>query len=312
MMDCKKALVDNDGDVEAAMEFLRKKGLASAEKKSSRAAKEGIIETYIHTGAKLGIMVEVNCETDFVAKRPEFQELAKAIAMQIAASPTVEVVSEADISPEYIAKEKKIESGSEDLAGKPPEIVEKIVEGRIAKLVKTKVCFEPCPGHTHTTCTRMHTHTHARARLACCRHRAGCISSSRPSPRISGGVAPTQKGSRHGQLVLPRPCSLSSLVGVHGLGCDGPGCRLQAAREPFPRHLRLSSPPPTSPDLHSCPTALPALDPQLLMEQPYIRDPNMSVDELVKSYIAKLGENIKIARFVRFNLGDTNTDTDEE
>lgn len=163
MMDCKKALVDNDGDVEAAMEFLRKKGLASAEKKSSRAAKEGIIETYIHTGAKLGIMVEVNCETDFVAKRPEFQELAKAIAMQIAASPTVEVVSEADISPEYIAKEKKIESGSEDLAGKPPEIVEKIVEGRIAKLVKTKVCFEPCPGHTHTTCTRMHTHTRARA-----------------------------------------------------------------------------------------------------------------------------------------------------
>ena len=156
MMDCKKALVDNDGDVEAAMEFLRKKGLASAEKKSSRAAKEGIIETYIHTGAKLGIMVEVNCETDFVAKRPEFQELAKAIAMQIAASPTVEVVSEADISPEYIAKEKKIESGSEDLAGKPPEIVEKIVEGRIAKLVKTKVCFEPCHGHIHIPVSYTH------------------------------------------------------------------------------------------------------------------------------------------------------------
>ena len=76
--------------------------------------------------------------------------------------------------------------------------------------------------------------------------------------------------------------------------------------------IRRASPPPTSPDLHSCPTALPALDPQLLLEQPYIRDPNMSVDELVKSYIAKLGENIKIARFVRFNLGDTNTDTDEE
>ena len=218
-MDCKKALVDNDGDVEAAMEFLRKKGLASAEKKSSRAAKEGIIETYIHTGAKLGIMVEVNCETDFVAKRPEFQELAKAIAMQIAASPTVEVVSEADISPEYIAKEKKIESGSEDLAGKPPEIVEKIVEGRIAKLVKTKVCFEPCHGHIHIprahACTHTHTHTRARARLACCRHRAGCISISRPSPRIGGGVAQTQIGSRHAQLVLPRPCSLSSLVGVH-------------------------------------------------------------------------------------------------
>ena len=73
MMDCKKALVENGGDMDAAMEFLRKKGLASAEKKASRAAKEGIIETYIHTGAKLGVMVEVNCETDFVAKRVEFK-----------------------------------------------------------------------------------------------------------------------------------------------------------------------------------------------------------------------------------------------
>ena len=146
-MDCKKALVDNGGDVEAAMEFLRKKGLASAEKKSSRAAKEGIIETYIHTGAKLGIMVEVNCETDFVAKRPEFQELAKALAMQIAASPTVEVVSESDIAPDFIEKEKKIESQSEDLQGKPDEIVTKIVEGRVNKLIKTKVrcaCAHAC------------------------------------------------------------------------------------------------------------------------------------------------------------------------
>ena len=113
----------------ASQEFLRKKGLASAEKKASRAAKEGIIETYIHTGAKLGVMVEVNCETDFVAKRPEFSELAKAVAMQIAASPTVEVVSEADISPEFIEREKKIEAQSEDLKGKPEQIVEKIVSG---------------------------------------------------------------------------------------------------------------------------------------------------------------------------------------
>merc|ERR1719380_136152 len=88
MMDCKKALVEHEGDMEAATEYLRKKGLASADKKASRAAKEGIIDTYIHTGAKLGVMVEVNCETDFVAKRPEFAELTKAIAMQIAASPT--------------------------------------------------------------------------------------------------------------------------------------------------------------------------------------------------------------------------------
>jgi len=126
-------------------------------------------------------MVEVNCETDFVAKRPEFQELAKAVAMQVAACPGVSVVREEDIDAEWIAKEKKIEAASEDLQGKPDNIVEKIVEGRIAKLVKTK----------------------------------------------------------------------------------------------------------------------------LLMEQPYIRDPNMSVDELVKSYVGKLGENIKVARFVRFNMGET-------
>ena len=126
----------------ASQEFLRKKGLASAEKKASRAAKEGIIETYIHTGAKLGVMVEVNCETDFVAKRPEFSELAKAVAMQIAASPTVEVVSEADISPEFIEREKKIEAQSEDLKGKPEQIVEKIVAGRIQKILKTKLLLE--------------------------------------------------------------------------------------------------------------------------------------------------------------------------
>merc|ERR1719439_344953 len=94
MMDCKKALVDAGGDVEAATEALRKKGLASAEKKSSRKASEGIIETYVHTGSKLGVMVEVNCETDFVAKRPELKELAKNVAMQIAACPAVDYVRE--------------------------------------------------------------------------------------------------------------------------------------------------------------------------------------------------------------------------
>merc|ERR1719314_44309 len=110
MMDCKKALVEAEGNIEVATEALRKKGLASAEKKAGRAAQEGIIETYIHTGSKLGVMVEVNCETDFVAKRPEFKEPAKAIAMQVAACPTVEVVSEEEISPAFIEKEKKIEA----------------------------------------------------------------------------------------------------------------------------------------------------------------------------------------------------------
>lgn len=180
MMDCKKALVENNEDMVAATEELRKKGLASAEKKASRKAKEGIIETYIHTGSKLGVMVEINCETDFVAKRVEFQELAKAIAMQIAASPTVEVVSEADISPDFIEREKNIEAQAEDLMGKPKQIVEKIVSGRVNKLIKTK----------------------------------------------------------------------------------------------------------------------------LLLEQPYIRNPNMNVDELIKTYVTKLGENIQVSRFVRFNVGE--------
>merc|ERR1719460_2191142 len=135
MMDCKKALVEHDGDVEKATEMLRQKGLASADKKASRAAKEGIIETYIHTGSKLGVMVEVNCETDFVAKRPEFQELAKAVAMQVAASPTVDFVSADEIGDEWIANEKRLEAASEDLAGKPEAIVEKIVSGRVEKIV---------------------------------------------------------------------------------------------------------------------------------------------------------------------------------
>merc|ERR1719199_1497075 len=188
MMDCKRALVDAGGDEEAATEALRAKGLASADKKASRKASEGIIETYIHTGAKLGVMVEVNCETDFVAKRPEFQELAKAVAMQVAACPTVEVVSEEEISPDFIEKEKKIEAQAEDLKGKPEQIVDKIVTGRVAKLLKTKI----------------------------------------------------------------------------------------------------------------------------LLEQPYIRDPNQTVDEFVKSYVAKPGENIKVARFIRFNVGEMQSGEDAE
>jgi len=188
MMDCKKALVNADGDMEVALEALRAKGMLTADKKAGRAAKEGIIETYVHTGSKLGVMIEVNCETDFVAKREEMAELAKALAMQVAACPSVEAVSEKDISAEWIEKEKAAEAMSEDLAGKPENIVEKIVQGRIDKAIKTK----------------------------------------------------------------------------------------------------------------------------LLMEQPYIRDSTMSVNDLVKSYVAKLGENIQVARFTRFNVGETQDDEEEE
>ena len=136
MMDCKKALQDANGDMSKAMESLRQKGLASASKKSSRIATEGVIESYIHMGGKLGVIVEVNCETDFVARRPEFQELAKNIAMQVAASPLVEYVSLANIPSSIVEKEIEIESSKEDLAKKPKDIKEKIVEGRIQKRLK--------------------------------------------------------------------------------------------------------------------------------------------------------------------------------
>lgn len=180
MMNCKKALQETEGDFEKAVESLRQKGLASADKKAGRKASEGVIESYIHTGGKLGVLVEVNCETDFVARRPEFQQLAKNIAMQIAASPTVNYVSVSEIPADVIEREKSIEAGKDDLANKPEQIREKIVEGRIEKILKT----------------------------------------------------------------------------------------------------------------------------QSLLDQSFIRDNNQTVDEVIKQTISQLGENIKVARFIRFQLGE--------
>ncbi|MGI0483203.1 translation elongation factor Ts [Geminocystis sp. CENA526] len=133
MMDCKKALVESDGDINKATEWLRQKGITSAEKKAGRVAAEGIVESYIHTGGRIGVIVEVNCETDFVARREDFQALAKNIAMQIAACPNVEYIKIADIPQDIVAKEKEIEMGRDDLGNKPANIKEKIVEGRIQK-----------------------------------------------------------------------------------------------------------------------------------------------------------------------------------
>ncbi|WP_319423104.1 translation elongation factor Ts [Pleurocapsa sp. FMAR1] len=133
MMDCKKALTENDGDMTKATEWLRQKGTISADKKQGRVAAEGLVESYIHTGGRIGVLVEVNCETDFVARREEFQELVKNIAMQIAACPNVEFVRVKDIPEATTAKEKEIEMGRDDLEGKPDNIKEKIVSGRIDK-----------------------------------------------------------------------------------------------------------------------------------------------------------------------------------
>ena len=133
MMDCKKALNETEGNVEKALEWLRKKGIASAEKKSGRVAAEGSIGSYIHTGSRVGVLLEINCETDFVARGDIFQSLLKDVSMQIAACPNVEYVSIDEIPKNVVEKEKQIEMGRDDLSGKPEQIKEKIVEGRIAK-----------------------------------------------------------------------------------------------------------------------------------------------------------------------------------
>lgn len=180
MMDCKKALQESNGDIEKAIESLKQKGLASANKKSSRIASEGLIESYIHMGGKLGVMVELNCETDFVARNPDFQELARNVAMQIAACPNVRFIKLEEIPESIVQEEKNTELAKDDLGNKPADIKQKIVEGRIQKRLKEMV----------------------------------------------------------------------------------------------------------------------------LLEQPFIRDPNIVMEELVKQSIAKLGENIQIRRFQRFNLGE--------
>jgi len=180
MMACKEALKESSGNIDKAIEYLRKKGLASAEKKQSRTAKEGAIVSYIHTGGRLGVLLEINCETDFVARRVEFQQLAQNIAMQVAASPSVQYTTVDDIPLPIVERERNIELQKEDISNKPQEIRDKIIDGRIQK-------------------------------------------------------------------------TLSSFV---------------------------------------------------LMDQPYIKDPTITIDELVKRNISLLGENIKVARFSRFVLGE--------
>jgi elongation factor Ts len=132
MMDCKKALLEVKGDMDKALEFLRKKGLATAQKRAGRAMTEGTIQAYIHMTGKLGVMVEVNCETDFVAKNEDFQEFAKNIAMHIAASNPLGIKPE-DIPEEIIENEKDIYRAQALDMGKPENILDKIVEGKLKK-----------------------------------------------------------------------------------------------------------------------------------------------------------------------------------
>ena len=179
IMDCKQALSECDGDLEKAIDFLRKKGLATAAKRAGRALTEGIIQPYIHMGGKLGVLVEVNCETDFVARNGDFQEFAKNIAMQIAATNPLGIRPE-DIPEKTVQREKEIYQAQALEMGKPEKVVGKIAEGKLSKFIKD-----------------------------------------------------------------------------------------------------------------NC-----------LLQQPYVRDPNITVEDLLNELIAKIGENISIKRFVRFQLGE--------
>ncbi|MGD8543420.1 MAG: translation elongation factor Ts [Desulfobacteraceae bacterium] len=135
MMDCKKALAESDGDMEKAVEFLRKKGLATAQKRAGRATSEGIVQAYIHMGGKIGVLVEVNCESDFVAKNEDFQAFAKNIAMHIAATNPVGIAPE-DVPAAVVEKEMEIYRGQAREMGKPEKMLEKIAEGKMAKFFK--------------------------------------------------------------------------------------------------------------------------------------------------------------------------------
>ena len=141
MMECKQALVEANGDQEKAFEILRKKGAAKAQKKASRDAKEGSIVSYIHPGAKLGVLLELNCETDFVANTDDFKDLANDICMHIAATSPISVKS-GDVDSVILDKEKEIYTEQAKQSGKPDEIVEKMVEGRLKKFLQENVLLE--------------------------------------------------------------------------------------------------------------------------------------------------------------------------
>jgi elongation factor Ts len=180
MMECKNALVESNGDLNEGEVVLRKRGIASAHKKASRATKQGLIGTYIHHGGQLGVMVEINCESDFVARTDDFQELIHDVAMHIAAADP-QFVRKEDVTPEAIEKEKDIQKARALAEGKPEKMIEKIIEGRMSKFYE-EIC---------------------------------------------------------------------------------------------------------------------------LLEQPFVKEPTLTVGQLVKTKIAKLGENMTVARFVRFKVGDS-------
>ncbi len=141
MMDCKNALVEAEGDMEKAVEILRKKGIAKAEKKAGRETKDGLVDAYIHAGGKLGVLVEVNCETDFVANTDDFKTFVRNVAMQIAATNPIAIRRE-DVPEEVVNREKEIYREQALSSGKPEHIVDKIAEGKLEKFFAENVLLE--------------------------------------------------------------------------------------------------------------------------------------------------------------------------
>ena len=141
MMDCKQALAETDGDIERAVDFLRQKGIASAEKKAGRATAEGLIGSYIHAGGKIGVLLEVNCETDFVARTDDFQTMVKDIAMHIAAADP-RFVRREEVTEEILDREREIFRQQALDSGKPENVVERIIEGKMEKFYSETVLLE--------------------------------------------------------------------------------------------------------------------------------------------------------------------------
>jgi elongation factor Ts len=139
MMECKKALVETSGNFDAAVDALRKSGIAKAETRAGRAASEGLVESYIHPGGRVGVLIEVNCETDFVARTPQFQELVRHLAMQVAAA-GAQYVRREDVPAALVAKEREILTAQMEGEKKPAAILEKIVEGRLGKFF-SEICL---------------------------------------------------------------------------------------------------------------------------------------------------------------------------
>ncbi len=162
MLDCKKALEETGGDVEAAVDVLRSRGAAKAAKRSGRAANEGTVGHYLHHGGRIGVIVEVNCETDFVANTDEFQELARDLAMHIAASNPL-AVSEEDLPEEVVARERAVYVEQVNQEGKPEQVREKIVEGKLRKfLEETTLLKQPFVKDPDRTIEELVTETSAK------------------------------------------------------------------------------------------------------------------------------------------------------